>query len=61
LLVTISPAGGLEDLVEELGEPTEEQSPPTPASGPQDAATAERLATVASKHGIEVVSPPSEH
>jgi mannose-6-phosphate isomerase-like protein (cupin superfamily) len=61
LLVTISPAGGFEDVVEELGEPTEEKSPPTPPSGPPDAATAERLAAVASKHGIEIVLPTSEH
>ena len=58
LLVPISPAGGFEDVVEELGEPTQEKTPPTPASGPPDAATAERLAAVASKHGIEIVSPP---
>jgi len=61
LLVTISPAGGFEDLVEESGEPTEEKSPPTPPSGPPDAATAEKLAAVASKHGIEILPPPSEH
>jgi mannose-6-phosphate isomerase-like protein (cupin superfamily) len=60
LLVTISPACGFEDLVEELGEPTKEKSPPTPPSGPADAASAERLAAVASEHGIEIVSPPSE-
>ena len=61
LLVTISPAGGFEALVEELGEPTEEKSPPTPPSGPPDAATADRLAAAASKHGIEILPPPSEH
>ena len=61
LLVTISPVGGFEDLVEESGEPTEEKSPPTPPSGPPDAATAEKLAAVASKHGIEILPPPSEH
>ena len=44
-----------------LGEPTEEESPPTPLSGPPDAATAERLAAVANKHGIEILPSPSEH
>ena len=60
LLVTISPAGGFEDLVEELGEPTQEKAPPTPPSGPPDAATAKRLAAAARKHGIEIVSAPSK-
>ncbi len=61
LLVTVSPAGDFEAFVEELGEPTQEKSPPTPPSEPPDAATAERLAAVASEHGIEIVAPPSEH
>lgn len=60
LLVTVWPAGDFEAFVEELGEPTEEKSPPTPPAGPPDAATAERLAAVASEHGIEFVAPPSE-
>ncbi len=60
LLVTISPAGGFEDLVEELGEPTQEKAPPTPPSVPPDAATAKRLAAAARKHGIEIVSVPSK-
>jgi hypothetical protein len=54
LLVTVSPAGGFEDVVEEFGEPTQEESPPL-QSGAPDAATAERYAAVASKHGIEIV------
>ncbi len=61
LLVTVSPAGDFEAFVEALGEPTEEKSPPTPPSEPPDAATAERLAAVASEHGIEILPPPSEH
>ncbi len=61
LLVTVSPAGDFEAFVEELGEPTQEKSPPIPPSGPPDAATAERLAAVASNHGIEMLPPPSEH
>ncbi len=61
VLVTVSPAGDFEAFVEELGEPTEEKSPPPPPSGPPDAATAEMLTAVASKHGIEILPPPSEH
>jgi mannose-6-phosphate isomerase-like protein (cupin superfamily) len=61
LLVTVSPAGDFEAFVEELGEPTQEKAPPTPPSGPPDAATAERLAAVASEHSIEILPPPSEH
>jgi mannose-6-phosphate isomerase-like protein (cupin superfamily) len=60
LLITFVPAGGFEDYLERLGEPTEEKSPPTPPSEPPDAATAERLAALASEHGIEVVASPSE-
>jgi hypothetical protein len=60
LLITFAPAGGFEDYLERLGEPTEEKSPPTPPSEPPDAATAERLAALASEYGIEVVAPPSE-
>jgi len=61
VLIIFSPAGeGAEAFVEELGEPTQEMSPPTPPSEPPDAATVERLTAVASKHGIEIVAPPSE-
>jgi hypothetical protein len=58
LLVSVSPAGGFEDVVEEFGEPTQEKSPPLQSGGP-DAAIAERYAAVASKHGIEIVVPSS--
>ncbi len=61
LLMTFSPAGDFEVFLERLGEPTQEKSPPTPPSGPPDAATAERLAAVASEHSIEILPPPSEH
>ena len=61
LLVVVSPAGGFEAFVEELGEPTREKSPPAPPSGPPDAEMVERVTTVASKHGIEILPPPSEH
>jgi mannose-6-phosphate isomerase-like protein (cupin superfamily) len=60
LLVTVSPAGGFEDVVEEFGEPTQEKSPPL-RSGAPDAATAERYEAVASKHGIEIVPSSSDH
>jgi mannose-6-phosphate isomerase-like protein (cupin superfamily) len=59
LLIIFSPAGeGAEAFVEELGEPTQEKSPPTLPSEPPDAATFERVAAVASKHGMEIVAPP---
>ncbi len=61
MLVTLWPAGGFEAFVEELGEPTQEKTPPTPPSDPPDAAAAERLAAVASEHGIEMLPSPSEH
>jgi mannose-6-phosphate isomerase-like protein (cupin superfamily) len=62
LLMTFSPAGDFEAFLERLGEPAQEKSPPTPASEPPDTATAERLAALASEHGIEFVAPPpSEH
>jgi mannose-6-phosphate isomerase-like protein (cupin superfamily) len=60
VLITFSPAGDAEAFVEEVGEPTQEKSPPTPPSEPPDAATVERLTAVASKHGIDIVAPPSE-
>ena len=60
LLMTFSPAGDFEAFLEQLGEPTQEKSPPTPPSEPPDAAAAERLAAMASEHGIEFVAPPSE-
>ena len=55
LLITFVPAGGFEDYLERLGEPTEEKSPPTPPSEPPDAATAERLAALASAPSREVL------
>jgi len=58
LLITFAPAGGFEDYVGRLGEPTQEKVPPTPPSEPPDAATAD--AALASEHGMEVVAPPSE-
>jgi hypothetical protein len=36
------------------------QDAPAPPSEPPDAATAERLAALASEHGIEFVAPPLE-
>jgi hypothetical protein len=58
LLITFTPAGGFEDYLERLGEPTQEKTPPTPSSEPRDAATAD--AALAREYGIEIVAPPSE-
>jgi mannose-6-phosphate isomerase-like protein (cupin superfamily) len=58
LLITFTPAGGFEDYLERLGEPTQERTPPTPSSEPRDAATAD--AALAREYGIEIVAPPSE-
>jgi hypothetical protein len=58
LLITFAPAGGFEDYLERLGEPTQEKSPPTPPSDPPGAARAD--AALASEYGMEFVAPPSE-
>jgi quercetin dioxygenase-like cupin family protein len=61
VLIIFSPAGeGAEGFVEELGEPTQEKSPPTLPSEPPDVVTFERVVAVASKHGMEIVAPPPE-
>ena len=61
VLIIFSPAGeGAEGFVEELGEPTQEKSPPTLPSEPPDAAMFERVVAVANKHGMEIVAPPPE-
>ena len=52
--------GGEPDQVSGVEALKQEKSPPTPPSGPPDAVTAERIAAVASEHGIEML-PPSEH
>jgi hypothetical protein len=53
--------GGFAAIVEEMGDLTQEKFYPTPPPGPPYAATGERVAAVASEHGIEILSPPSEH
>ena len=57
LLFVLSPAG-LEGLVREMGEPARSLSIPPQPDEPPDEAEMERMATIAARHGAEILGPP---
>jgi hypothetical protein len=57
LLFVLSPAG-FEDLVREMGAPAREPSIPPQPEAPPDEAEMQRMATIAARHGNEILGPP---
>jgi hypothetical protein len=57
LLFLLSP-GGFEDLVRDMGEPAREITIPPQPEEPPDEAEMEQMATIAARHGNEILGPP---